>query len=234
MDNNKLLNIIIQVIGCNLLDATPISIPVHILVDTDTTVYLEQDLQDWYQGCKRKMFNTADRILNRIDSPRYFLYGGTNRRKICKNSFIGANIVLFKKTAKLLAVFLVYILFFLSEESFYSEKAVLKSLGLLLYFFSEESSRGRTGDANLHELSDMVVTLIDDNRLVLFCSTHHLLAATLAEVLDEDGEYLALILLVLLGTHLGLQLDKFVEAGYLGFFRNVVWQMLGGIGARAL
>jgi hypothetical protein len=81
--------------------------------------------------------------------------------------------VLFKKTAKLLAVFLVYILFFLLEESFYSEKAVLKSLGLLLYFFSEESSRGRTGDANLHELSDMVVTLINDNRLVLFCSTHH-------------------------------------------------------------
>ena len=170
------------------------------------------------------MFNTADRILNRIDSPSYFLYGGTNRRKICKNSFIGANIVLFKKTAKLLAVFLVYILFFLSEESFYSEKAVLKSLGLLLYFFSEESSRGRTGDANLHELSDMVVTLIDDNRLVLFCSTHHLFAATLAEVLDEDGEYLALILLVLFGAHLGLQLDKFVEAGYLGFFRNIVIQ----------
>ena len=54
MDNNKLLNIIIQVIGCNLLDATPISIPVHILVDTDTTIYFEQDLQDWYQGCKRK------------------------------------------------------------------------------------------------------------------------------------------------------------------------------------
>ena len=54
MDNNKLLNIIIQVIGCNLLDATPISIPVHILVDTDTTIYLEQDLQDWYQSGKRK------------------------------------------------------------------------------------------------------------------------------------------------------------------------------------
>ena len=101
-------------------------------------------------------------------------------------------------------------------------------------FASEESSRGRTGDANLHELSDMVVTLIDDNRLVLFCSTHHLLAATLAEVLDEDGELLAFILLVLLGTHLGLQFDKFVEAGYLGFLRNVIWQMLGGIGARAL
>lgn len=139
--------------------------------------------------------------------------------------------MLFKKTAKLLAVFLVYILFFLSEESFYSEKAVLKSLVLLLYFFSEESSRGRTGDANLHELSDVVVALIDDNRLVLFCSTHHLLAATLAEVLDEDGEYLALILLVLFGAHLGLQLDKFVEAGYLGFLRNVVWQVLGCVGA---
>ena len=106
-----------------------------------------------------------------------------------------------------MAVFLVYILFFLSEESFYSEKAVLKSLGLLLHFFSEESSRGRTGDANLHELSDVVVALIDDNRLVLFCSTHHLLAATLAEVLDEDGEYLALILLVLLEMSQGQVID---------------------------
>ena len=142
--------------------------------------------------------------------------------------------MLFKKTAKLLAVFLVYILFFLSEESFYSEKDVLRSWKLFLYFFSEKSSRGRTGDANLHELSDVVVALIDDNRLVLFCSAHHLLAATLAEVLDEDGELFAFILLVLLGAHLGLQFDKFVEAGYLGFLRNVVWQMLGCIGARAL
>ena len=80
----------------------------------------------------------------------------------------------------------------------------------------------------------MVVALVDDYRLVLFCSAHHLFAATLAEVLDEDGEFLALILLVLLSAHLGLQFDEFVEAGYLGFLRNVVWQVLGCVGARAL
>ncbi len=70
----------------------------------------------------------------------------------------------------------------------------------------------------------------------LFCSvrSHDLLAASLAEVLDEDGEFLALVLLVLLGAHLGLQFDELVEAGYLGFLRNVVWQMLGSVGAGAL
>lgn len=122
MDNNKLLNIIVQVIGCNLLDATPISIPVHILVDTDTTIYFEQDLQDWYQGCKRKMFNTADRILNRIDSPRYFLYGGTNRRKICKNSFIGANIVLLRKPPNFWRFFLFIFCFFFQKSLFIQKK----------------------------------------------------------------------------------------------------------------
>ena len=73
----------------------------------------------------------------------------------------------------------------------------------------------------------MVVTLVDDHCLVLFGAAHHLLTAALAEVLDEDGEFLALILLVLFGAHLGLQFDEFVEAGYLGFLRNVVWQMPG-------
>ena len=77
----------------------------------------------------------------------------------------------------------------------------------------------------------MVVTLVDDHCLVLFGTTHHLLTAALAEVLDEDGEFLALVLLVLLGTHLGLQLDELVEAGYLGFFRNVVWVPIAQIGS---
>lgn len=113
MCHDKLLDIVIQVVGSYLLDGIKTSIPFHVVIGTDTTVYLEQNLQDWYQGCKRNMFNTADRILNRTESPRYFLYGGTNRRKICKNSFIGANIVLFKKTAKFLAVFFWFSLFFL-------------------------------------------------------------------------------------------------------------------------
>ena len=107
---------------------------------------------------------------------------------------------------------------------------LLEGASLLLYFLSEEGSRGRTGDADLYELSDVVVTLVDDHCLVLLGATHHLLTAALAEVLDEDGEFLALILLVLLSTHLGLQLDQLVEAGYLGFLRNVVWQMLGCVG----
>ena len=105
---------------------------------------------------------------------------------------------------------------------------------LFFYFFAEEGSRGGTGDANLYEFADMVVALIDDYRLVLLCATHHLLTATLAEVLDEDGEFLALIFLVLLCAHLCLELDQFVEAGYLGFLRNIVRQVLGGVGARAL
>ena len=80
----------------------------------------------------------------------------------------------------------------------------------------------------------MVVALIDDYRLVLLCATHHLLTAALTEVLDEDGEFLTLIFLVLLCAHLCLEFDQFVEAGYLGFFRNIVWQVFGGVGARAL
>ena len=124
-----------------------------------------------------------------------------------------------------------YIFTSFSKEAFL---ALFEGASLLFYFFSEEGSRGRTGDADLYELSDVVVTLVDDHCLVLFGTTHHLFTAALAEVLDEDGEFLALILLVLFGAHLGLQLDELVEAGYLGFFRNVVWQMLGCVGAWAL
>ena len=116
-----------------------------------------------------------------------------------------------------------YIFTSFSEEAF-----------LLFYFFSEESCRSRAGDADLYEFSDVVVALVDDYRLVLLGTTHHLLTAALAEVLDEDGEFLALILLVLFGAHLGLQFDEFVEAGYLGFLRNVVWQVLGCVGALSL
>ena len=109
-----------------------------------------------------------------------------------------------------------------------------KEASLLFHFLSEEGSRSRTSDADLYELSDVVVALVDNHRLVLLGAAHHLLTAALAEVLNEDGEFLALVLLVLLGTHLGLQLDELVEAGYLGFLRNVVWQMLGCVGAWAL
>ena len=80
----------------------------------------------------------------------------------------------------------------------------------------------------------MVVALVDDHRLVLFGASHHLLTASLAEVFDEDGELLALILLVLLGTHLGLEFDELVESGYLGILCPVVWQVLGCVSARPL
>ena len=127
-----------------------------------------------------------------------------------------------------------FIQFFLIGESFLLRFSSFKEQLLFFNFLSEEGSRGRTGDTDLYELSDVVVALVDNHRLVLLCTTHHLFTAALAEVLDEDGEYLALVLLVLLSTHLGLQLDQLVEAGYLGFLRNVVWQMLGCVGARAL
>ena len=80
----------------------------------------------------------------------------------------------------------------------------------------------------------MVVALVDDNGLVLLSTTHHLLTASLAEVLDEDGELLALVLLVLLCAHLGLQLDEFVEACYLHVFWHIVWQVLVCVSARTL
>ena len=54
MCHDKLLDIVIQVVGSYLLDGIKTSIPFHVVIGTDTTVYLEQNLQDWYQGCKRK------------------------------------------------------------------------------------------------------------------------------------------------------------------------------------
>ena len=75
----------------------------------------------------------------------------------------------------------------------------------------------------------MVVALVDDNSLVLLSTTHHLLTASLAEVLDEDGELLALVLLVLLCAHLRLQAYKLVEALYLHLLRHVVGQVLCGV-----
>ena len=35
-----------------------------------------------------KMFNIADKMLNTTDKAKYFLYGGTKRRNIFRNSFI--------------------------------------------------------------------------------------------------------------------------------------------------
>ena len=58
----------------------------------------------------------------KIDNNKFlaFLYGGTNRRKICKNSFIGANIVFLRKTAKFLAVFLDFYSFFSYRRVFFA------------------------------------------------------------------------------------------------------------------
>ena len=40
------------------------------------------------RAAKEKMFSIAERILNNTDNTRNFLYGGTNRRNTCRNSFI--------------------------------------------------------------------------------------------------------------------------------------------------
>ena len=37
---------------------------------------------------KENILRIADNMLKMIDSTRYFLYGGTNLRKTCMNSFI--------------------------------------------------------------------------------------------------------------------------------------------------
>ena len=74
----------------------------------------------------------------------------------------------------------------------------------------------------------------DDDRLVLLRAAHELVTAPFSESLDEDVEHLAFVFLVALGGDLCLQVDKLVEPSYLLFLRDVVGQMLGGIGSRAL
>ena len=54
MCHDKLLDIVIQVVGSYLLDGIKTSIPFHVVIGTDSAIYLEENLQDWYQGCKRK------------------------------------------------------------------------------------------------------------------------------------------------------------------------------------
>ncbi len=52
--HDKLLDVVVQVVGSYFLDAAKVSIPSHVVVGTYASVYLEQDLQDWYEGCKSK------------------------------------------------------------------------------------------------------------------------------------------------------------------------------------
>ena len=52
------------------------------------------------------MFNIAERTLNKTDSPKYFLYGGTKRLNTCKNSFIGCKDSIFKENRQIFGGFL--------------------------------------------------------------------------------------------------------------------------------
>ena len=73
MCHDKLLDIVIQVVGSYLLDGIKTSIPFHVVIGTDTTVYLEQNLQDWYQGCKRKYVQYRRQDIEQNREPQILL-----------------------------------------------------------------------------------------------------------------------------------------------------------------
>ena len=75
MCHDKLLDIVIQVVGSYLLDGIKTSIPFHVVIGTDTTVYLEQNLQDWYQGCKRKDVQYRRQDIEQNRKPQILLVG---------------------------------------------------------------------------------------------------------------------------------------------------------------
>ena len=49
---DKLLDVVVHIVGSYFLDAAKVSIPAHVVVGTYASVYLKQDLQDWYECCK--------------------------------------------------------------------------------------------------------------------------------------------------------------------------------------
>ncbi len=104
----------------------------------------------------------------------------------------------------------------------------------LFHFLAEQRCRSRPGDSHTHKFADVVVALIEDNHLALLRPSAQLLARTLAEILHQDGELLAFIALVGLGTEVRLKVDKLGEAAYFHLFADVVGQMLRGVSARSL
>ena len=79
----------------------------------------------------------------------------------------------------------------------------------------------------------MMPALVEDHHLVLFRPSAELLATALREALYKHIELLALVFLVLNGTHLRLQLDQFIQTTDLLFLRHIIGQVLRGVGARA-
>ena len=63
--------------------------------NSNSIFYILEDVLEPYSSrmagiiaAKENIFSIAERILNMIVSIRYFLYGGTNLRRTCINSFI--------------------------------------------------------------------------------------------------------------------------------------------------
>ena len=75
MRHDELLDVIIQVVGCHFLDAAQRSVPFHIVVGTDAAIYLEENLQDWYQGCKRKDVQYRRQDIEQNREPQILLVG---------------------------------------------------------------------------------------------------------------------------------------------------------------
>ena len=78
-----------------------------------------------------------------------------------------------------------------------------------------------------------MITLRNDNGLVLFGSSHEMIAIALGKTLNKYLKFQALILLVLLGTDFRLQLNEFIQAGHLLLFGYVVGQVFGRMNAES-
>ncbi len=92
----------------------------------------------------------------------------------------------------------------------------------LFHFLAKQRCRSRPGDSHTHKFADVVVALIEDNHLALLRPSAQLLARPLAEILHQDGELLAFIALVGLGTEVRLKVDKLGEAADFHLLADVV------------
>src|SRR5574344_297461 len=86
---------------------------------------------------------------------------------------------------------------------------------------------------DVDKLSDVKILFIEDNHLILTCTTKELIARTFREAFNQYFERFAYIALVAFLRELILQIDHSLQATHFLFFRNRVGQMFGGIGSRA-
>ena len=94
----------------------------------------------------------------------------------------------------------------------------------------EESRRGRRGDGKVDEVWDMVVRVMNEKGVVVLCWRDDVVRGGVGEVVDEDGEVVGLMVVVVVGGEVGVEVDKLVEGGYVGLVRKVVWEMVGWVG----